>query len=411
VIPLSFLRRLAAFAALALTAACARTVPAPETTPTPPPVSQPAESDPPVQPTVPSPPPPPTTAVEAGVRLGSVLALADPVRAERLLRAFRISCPSLLTRQDVSGLTRAEDWRALCAEAEAITSAENAAAFFQNRFETVQVGAGTAFATGYYEPEIRGSRERRPGYDVPVYAKPDDLLDANPITGARGRGRVDESGAYVLYHDRAAIEAGALAGRGLEIAWAADPVDLFFLQIQGSGRLRLPDGGVMRIGYAGQNGREYIAIGRLMRDRGLIEAPVTMAKITTWLRANPEAGRALMQENKSYIFFTELTGPGPLGALGRPVTPLATVAADPRFVPLGAPVLLSEMTDPRADGLWVAQDTGGAIRGANRFDTFWGAGEEAAAIAGGMQAQGRALLLLPRGTVARVTAGAAPPQP
>jgi membrane-bound lytic murein transglycosylase A len=202
-----------------------------------------------------------------------------------------------------------------------------------------------------------------------------------------------------------------LAGRGLEIAWVADPVDLFFLQIQGSGRLRQPDGSVMRIGYAGQNGREYTAIGRLMRERGTLAPPITMQRIVEWLRANPEEWRALMRENKSYVFFQELTGPGPLGALGRPVTPRATVAADPKFVPLGAPVLLQGMSDPRADGLWVAQDTGGAIRGANRFDTFWGAGEEAAAIAGGMQARGRSWLLLPRGTVERLGAGATPAQP
>ncbi len=158
----------------------------------------------------------------------------------------------------------------------------------------------------------------------------------------------------------------------------------------------------MRIGYAGQTGREYVALGRLLRERGILQSPVTMQAIKQWLRTHPVEGRALMQENKSYIFFTELTGPGPLGSLGRPVTPNVTVAADPKFVPLGAPVLLSGMEDPRADGLWVAQDTGGAIKGANRFDTFWGAGEEAARIAGGMSARGRALLLLPRGTVQRL---------
>ena len=284
------------------------------------------------------------------------------------------------------------------------------AEFFRTRFELVEVGDGAAFTTGYYEPEIRGSRVRMPGYEVPVYAKPPELLDSNPQTGQRGRGRVDETGLFVPYYERAEIEAGALAGRGLEIAWAADAADLFFLQIQGSGRLRLPDGNVMRIGYAGQNGREYVAIGRLLRERGLVEPPVTMQRIREWMNANPEAGRALMRENKSYVFFRELTGPGPLGALERPVTPRVSVAADQRFVPLGAPVLLMEMSDPRANGLWIAQDTGGAIRGANRFDTFWGAGEEAASIAGGMQARGRAWLLLPRGTAQRVTAGAPPPQ-
>lgn len=323
------------------------------------------------------------------------------------MAAFRLSCPDLLRRDDASGLTRREDWQAACAAA-ATWPQGSAYQFFTSFFETAQVGDGGAFATGYFEPEILGSRTRIPGYDTPVYAKPADLLDANPATGERGRGRVNETGAYVLYHDRAAIDAGALAGRGLELAWVADPVDFFFLQIQGSGRLRLPDGGVMRIGYAGQNGREYVALGRLMRDRGILQSPISMQAIKAWLRANPEQGRALMQENKSYIFFTELTGPGPLGSLGRPVTPRVTVAADPKFVPLGVPVLLQGMDDTLANGLWVAQDTGGAIKGANRFDTFWGAGDEAARIAGGMSSRGRALLLVPRGTVARLQRDAAP---
>jgi membrane-bound lytic murein transglycosylase A len=351
----------------------------------------------------------PTNAIEAGVRAGPALTGLDPTSAARAWRAFQISCPSLVTREDASGLTQPEDWRALCS-LEADPSPEGLVRLFRTRFELVEIGDGAAFTTGYYEPEIAGSRDRRPGYDVPVYGRPADLLDADPRTGARGRGRIDENGNYVPYYDRTAIENGALAGRGLEIAFAADPVDLFFLQIQGSGRLRLPDGGVMRIGYASQNGRGYVAIGRLLRERAIIAPPVTMQKITAWLRADPDQGRALMQENPSYVFFRELTGPGPLGALGRPVTPNASVAADPQFVPLGAPVLLRGMDNPRADGLWVAQDTGGAIRGPNRFDTFWGAGSEAAMIAGGMQARGRAWVLLPRGAIARIRARAAPTQ-
>jgi membrane-bound lytic murein transglycosylase A len=346
-------------------------------------------------------PPQPTNALEAGVAPGPALPALDPAEAARAHRAFRISCPSLLTREDASGLTRADDWRRACDAAAGELSPAQAQAFFRNHFELAQIGDAAAFATGYYEPEIAGSRVRAPGYEVPVYRKPPDLLDADPRTGASGRGRLDEGGNYILYHERAAIEDGALAGRGLELAWAADPIDLFFLQIQGSGRLRLPDGGVMRIGYAGQNGRDYVGIGRVLRERGMTGG-ITMQRIVEWLRANPEAGRALMRENKSYVFFQELTGPGPLGALGLPVTPRATVAADPRFVPLGAPILMSGMDNPIASGLWVAQDTGGAIRGANRFDTFWGAGEEAALIAGGMSARGRAWLLLPRGTVERL---------
>ena len=365
------------------------------------------------------PPPAPTNALEAGVRPGPDLVGLDADDVERFWRAFRISCGSLVTREDTSGLTRPEDWRTACSfdrgrsdpdrievrirdgglsEAEAAQQLD----LLRRTFELVQIGDGTAFATGYYEPEIRGCRTPRPGCEVPIYRRPPDLLDADPRTGARGRGRVDEQGSYVLYHDRAAIEEGALAGRGLELAWAADPVDLFFLQIQGSGRVRMEDGSVMRIGYASQNGRDYVPIGRLMRERGLLQPPVSMQRIAEWIHANPDAGRALMRENPSYVFFHELTGPGPLGALGRPVTPRVTVAADPRFLPLGAPVLLMGMDNPAANHLWVAQDTGGAIRGANRFDTFWGAGEEAAAIAGSMQSHGRAYLLLPRGALRRI---------
>ncbi|WP_431867933.1 murein transglycosylase A [Allosphingosinicella sp.] len=323
-----------------------------------------------------------------------------PASAAKALAAFQISCPSLLRRSDASGLTQPEDWSAACAAA-ARWPASQAEAFFQGYFETAEVGAGEAFATGYFEPQILGSRVRRSGYEVPVYAKPADLLEVNPLTGEKGRGRL-ENGDYVLYYDRAQIADGALAGRGLEIGWAADPIDLFFLHIQGSGRLLLPDGGVMRIGYAGQNGRDYVGIGRLMKERGLLgPGETSMQGIVAWLRAHPEEGRAIMRENKSYIFFRELTGPGPIGAMGHPVTPRATIAADPNFVPLGAPVFLA-VDKPVASGLWVAQDTGGAIKGANRFDTFWGAGAEAKRIAGGMQANGDAYVLLPKGTVSRL---------
>ncbi|MDQ1686843.1 MAG: rane-bound lytic murein transglycosylase [Frankiaceae bacterium] len=350
-------------------------------------------------------------ALSAGVVAGPKLPALDPESALRAERAFLTTCPALLRRQDASGLTRKEDWQPACAEAATLPAgdARSAERFFRTRFELVQVGDGAAFATGYYEPQIAGSRTHVPGYDVPIYARPPDLVEIDAATaaaqGTPRRGRM-ENGILVPYSERAEIEDGALANRGLEIAWAADPVDFFFLQIQGSGRLLLPDGSVMRIGYAGQNGRDYVGIGRLMRDRGLLEpGHASMQDIKAWLRDHPDEGKALMREDKSYIFFKELTGPGPLGALNLPVTPRATVAADPKFVPLGAPVLL-QLDPGDASGLWVAQDTGGAIRGRNRFDTFWGAGEEAARIAGGLQARGRAWLLVPKGTVKRLHATA-----
>lgn len=399
--------------AASLSACGARIVPPGVAAPPAPPVVSPPPVTPPA-PTVVA-----TSALAAGVAAAAAT-IGNPFDAQsatRALAAFRISCPSAIKRRDQSGLTSPDDWKAVCAAASGWPDG-NAVSFFQENFDLVQVGEGRAFATGYYEPEIAGSRVRAPGYDVPVYKRPDDLVEVDlglfseELKGKRIRGRV-RGRQFIPYADRTEIEEGGLSGRGLEIAWAADPVEFFFLQVQGSGRLRLPDGSVMRIGYDGQNGRDYTGIGRLMRERGLLGTGQTsMQGIMAWLRANPEEGKAIMRENKSWVFFKELTGPGPLGALGLPVSSRATVAADPAFVPLGAPVLLT--TDrAEANGVWIAQDTGGAIKGANRFDTFWGAGEEARTIAGGMSARGTALILLPKGVLARLQAGQAdaPPQP
>ncbi len=328
------------------------------------------------------------------------------------LSSFRESCPKLLARSDASGLTQGSDWRPACTAASGSVPDREARGFFVRHFETVQVGEGSAFATGYFEPEITGSRTRLPGYDVPVYAVPQDLVrakpgDAEPLSSGRMPvGRYDSSGRFVPYYDRTEIEQGALAGRGLEIGWALDPIEFFFLQIQGSGRLRAPDGTVTRIGYAGQNGHTYTGIGGVMRERGLLgDGPGkysgSMQGIMQYLRENPADGKALMRENKSWVFFRILEGDGPIGALGVPVRRESSVAADPKFVPLGAPVWLNLDRD-EADGLWIAQDTGGAIKGANRFDTFWGAGPDARRIAGGMSGRGEALLFLPKGARARL---------
>ncbi|MFM6853665.1 MAG: murein transglycosylase A, partial [Sphingopyxis sp.] len=329
------------------------------------------------------------TARSTGVVAGPAVAeLALTTQAAtRALVAFRLSCPAVQRRTDLSGLTQNGEWAPACAAA-ATWADGDAISFFAQHFRTVQVGDGRGQATGYYEPEIRGSRTRQPGYTVPIYGMPADLVEidlgqfSTTLANKKIRGRMN--GATIIpYYDRAAIAAGALAGRNLEIAWAADMVDLFVLQIQGSGRLLLPDGGVMRIGYAGQNGRDYTGIGRVLLNRGaLAPGEATMQGIVAYLRRQPDGGASAMAENASWVFFHELTGAGPLGALGVPVTANASVAADPMFIPLGAPVFLN--TDrAQANGLWVAQDTGGAIKGANRVDTFWGAGDSAFAIAGG----------------------------
>ncbi len=369
---------------------------------------------------VPTPAPPaaapaPETAAQLGI--GAAPAFAEltgwqdaDFNAART--AFARSCPALVRRNDQSGLTVPADWADACT---AVATAPNARIFFQTYFTPVRVGDGKGLNTGYFEPEIMGNRVRAAGFDVPVLARPADLIDvdlglfADSLKGKRIRGRVAGQ-ALVPYPERGEIEDGALGAQARPIAWAADPYEFFFLQIQGSGRLRLPDGSVMRIGYDGQNGRDYAGIGKLLRARGLLPpGQATMDGIIAWLKANPEQGRAVMRENKSYIFFRELTGEGPLGALNVAVSPEVTVAADPKFVPLGAPLWLETTIaenggyHPRTS-LWVAQDTGGAIKGANRFDLFWGPGARARAIAGALSAQGRATLLLPNAAAARLLA-------
>ena len=392
-------------AATLLVAACS-TAPhrAPHGEPPPPTRPEPKPTEPPK-------PPPPRNAIEAGISAGppvSALDLsADQAGAAR--DAFRASCRSLQKRKDLTGLTQPTDWTPACAAATG--SDIDPVAFFQNQFETVLVGNGSLFATGYYAPEIEGSRTHEPGYDVPVYRRPPDLVEMDsgvaaggPPSGKKARGRMRD-GQFVPYYDRAAIDAGALANQGLEIAWVKDPVELFFLEIQGSGRLHLPDGSYMWIGYDTQNGYSYTGIGKLMRDRGLIGPGTTYATsmqgIKAYLADHTDERQSLMEENKSVVFFRELPGGAPLGAMGAPVEGHVSVAADPAFTPLGAPLWLSaDRTE--VTGLWVAQDTGGAIKGANRIDTYWGAGVIAAITAGGMSAHGQMLILVPRGTLARL---------
>ncbi|HUQ14012.1 MAG TPA: MltA domain-containing protein, partial [Novosphingobium sp.] len=311
-------------------------------------IPEPRRAPPPVAIPAPTPAPSPTPTPSAAlVRAGpSIASLGIGQRdAAAALASFAESCPRVTTRSDASGLTRPGDWQPACAAAPAWPAGQ-APAFFDRFFETAEISGGEAFVTGYYEPEIAGSRDHLPGFDVPIYKLPPDLIRAWPAetpeaerTGRAPLGRYDESGMFVPYYERGEIEDGALAGRGLEIAWAADPIEVFFLQIQGSGRLRAPDGTIMRIGYAGQNGRDYVGLGGRMRELGLIgegpgQYPGSMQGIVRYLHERPKEGRALMRENKSWIFFRELTGDGPLGALGVPVRGQSSVAADPAFTPL-----------------------------------------------------------------------------
>ncbi len=307
-----------------------------------------------------------------------------------------------------------EAWNDICTAARQIERPEREAArrFFQRHFTPFQVqtldGNAEGLVTGYYEPLLNGSRRPSPRYRHPLYAVPDDLLvidltSVHPeLTGMRLRGRLDGR-RVVPYHDRAAIERGDAPVRGREIAWVDDAIELFFLQVQGSGRIELDDGGTMRVGFADQNGHPYRSIGRWLIERGELSAgEASMQGIKAWARRNPDRLADLLNHNARYIFFRELPAdlPGPIGALGVPLTAERSVAIDPGFVPLGAPVYLATTWPNSArplNRLMLAQDTGSAIRGAVRADFFWGFGDEAAQHAGRMKQSLKMWVLLPSG--------------
>ncbi len=305
---------------------------------------------------------------------------------------------------------RPEDWRSVCREAAGIAAGDGATAraFFERRFRPFQaVGEDgeTGLITGYYEPELAGARRRSDAYPVPLYTRPGDLVTVDlsefgsGFGGERLAGRV-ENGRLRPYHSRAGIVGGALHGEGIEIVWVADPIAAFFLQIQGSGRVRLPDGEIVRLGYAATNGRPYTAIGRVLVAEGaLAREKVSLQSIRAWLRANPDEQRRIMDRNESYVFFREIAGEGPIGTLGVPLTPGRSLAVDFRLMPLGVPLWI-DTVDPLDTArplrrLVIAQDTGGAIRGAVRGDLFWGAGREAEERAGRMRSPGRYYVLVP----------------
>jgi membrane-bound lytic murein transglycosylase A len=335
------------------------------------------------------------------------LLLPDALGADALA-AFRAGCRGAARREDRSGLTRPQDWQAVCAAAAA---GDDLSAVLAAHMVAVRLGDGRGFATGYFEPEIRASRVRAPGYATPFYRRPPDLVEADlgafrtEWKGRTLRGRL-ERGRVIPYHDRAAIAAGALAGRGLELAFAADADAAFFLEIQGSGRLRLPDGGVMRIGYDGQNGHDYVAIGRVLKDRGALADPVTMQSILDWLARHPDEAPAVRNANPSVVFFRELTelsaDQGPKGALGQPLVAQHSAAVDPAFAPMGAPLLVT--LPGGGTRLVVALDTGGAIKGPGRVDVFVGSGAEAGAEAGRLASPVDVRLLLPRPAAERLLA-------
>lgn len=283
--------------------------------------------------------------------------------------------------RNTCGDMRDPDWRSLCAVASQIPDPK---AFFELFFRPVLIEDGQPpLFTGYFEPELSGSTSRTNRYRYPVYAMPPEARISRPwLTRAQ------------------ILKGDVMDGRGLEIAWVDDPVELFFLQIQGSGRISLENGSTIRVGYSGSNGHEYRSIGTELIRRGTY-APhqVSAQVIKNWVKRNPVDGAELLLHNPSYVFFREVSQVpsdlGPLGAMNRSITTLRTVAVDPAFVPLGAPVWIEKDGKNPLRRLMVAQDTGSAIKGAQRADVFFGTGDKAGRQAGRLRDPGRLLVLMP----------------
>lgn len=311
-------------------------------------------------------------------------------------------------------------WRTACDAARAVPSADDTAAraFFEAWFQPYAVSdSGTkaepvrtkGLFTGYFDPEVAGSRSPGGKYRAVLLARPDDLVQVDlgdfndELKGKVVVGRVQGT-KLMPYYDRAQIEAGVLGHRRLELIWLTNPIDVYFLQVQGSGRVDLPDGKVVRVTYAGQNGRRSVLIGKVLADRGDIPLDqVSMETIRTWLETHPDQAEQILDENPSYVFFREdddlRPDQGPPGVLGVPLTPGRSLAVDRSFIPLGAPVFVATtdaVSGQPIQRLMLAQDVGGAIRGPVRGDIFFGWGRDAEDRAGRMRQQGTDYVLLPR---------------
>lgn len=388
-------------------AGCAQRLP-------PPPVAEPAiVSQLPVPPVTIAPPPvvtpaPPVTRdYPDGMELLSFAELQGWTDGDHTLafRAFQTACDKITDvaadtavggwregGAPVFGLGR--DWSPICTAARKARES-NAGKFIEEWFQPVSIGGagdGAALFTAYFEPELNGSRQRGGPYQTPIYAKPADIGSRDP------------------YFARAEINRGALAGRGLELFWIDDPVAAFFLEIQGSGRVRLPDGTVTRVGYAGKNGHPYKAIGRTLIDwEEMTLDEVSTASIKSWMKANPQRAVALMESNPSYVFFQErpelAADPtlGPIGSFGQPIPAQRGIAVDREIYPLGIPVWVSfESPVGPIRRLTVALDTGGAIKGPRRADYFFGSGRAAGIAAGETRSEGRLIAFAPRSAIKRL---------
>jgi membrane-bound lytic murein transglycosylase A len=397
------IRRCAALIALAMLTACETLLPGkPPAAPTPAPTTVPAAPAPAVE-APPAKPPAPVSPLRAS-SWDAISGWHDD-NPQLAWGAFLTGCGALKVQPA---------WQSVCAVAATLSepSRDTLQRFFELNFTPYQVvnpdGSDGGMVTGYYEPLLHGSRSRSPRYRFPVYGVPDDLLVIDlgelypELKNMRLRGRLE--GRRVLpYFNRAQIDEGAAPVAGKEIVWVEDAVELFFMQIQGSGRVRLDSGETLMLGYADQNGYPYRSIGRLLIDRGdLPLEKASMQGIQAWAKQNPGKLQELLNYNASYVFFREMPPglPGPLGTLGVPLTARRSIAVDARYIPLGAPVFLAT-TWPNSrrplNHLTLAQDTGGAIRGAVRADFFWGFGDEAASLAGRMRQNGKMWVLLPNG--------------
>ncbi|GLP91547.1 membrane protein [Gluconobacter frateurii] len=327
-----------------------------------------------------------------------------------LMPVFRQNCHRLAQLPPETPLGGAEtlpygreagDWSAACAALETTTDTRT---YLQTWFQPYTVDAKASY-TGYFEPQIEASLTRGGPYQTPVYGRPKDLVRTKATNGQMVTGRW-ENGQFKPYYDRAQIDGGVLNGQGLEIAWLKSPVDLFFLQIQGSGRLILPDGSQIRMGYDGKNGQPYVPLGRvLVQDNELASSAVSMDSIKAWLETHPDRMMATMERNPNYVFFRRDDGSlaqGATGAFGVPLTAGRSVAIDRSMIPFATPLWV-ETKLPDAKGqpapwqhLVFAQDIGTDIKGAGRADLFTGWGAFAQYVAGNLHEGGRMVILLPR---------------
>lgn len=331
--------------------------------------------------------------------------------------AFIRSCQKLSTLPKEAVFlngSHASDWTLICSTAMTLGSpnTDTIRKFFETNFTPYKVSSGSetqGLFTGYYEPQVKGSREKSPQYPAPMYKRPADLVMVEDLgifrkdlKGMRIAGRVI-NGNLRPHFTHAEIDNGAL--KGDELLWIADPIDAFFIQIQGSAAVKLDNDETTRLTYAGTNGHPYTAIGRvLIEQQKMKKEEVSMQSIRAWLKDHPEEAKAIMHQNASFVFFAETKGEGPLGAQGVALTPGRSLAVDPVFIAYGTPVWL-DTTHPEGKAplqrLVIAQDKGGAIKGHIRGDVFWGTGEEAGELAGSMKSKGSYYVLLPNREAAK----------